>query len=202
MTQYTGQITVIIDTADEADAESRLRAIARHIDEEADDVVFADHNGDVEDYDAIEAECQKSLESGPTIPAKFPTRFDDYEIQPCRRYIDADQPGLSFVEPCETFEADFWTLYGHVCGEGVHAIGDFHDRKHAEEVYARITGLEFTGCGKADAHLRMMHAGPKLLKALVVCADLLGDYDESEGEEGDAYREAIAAIAEATGRAA
>ena len=41
----------------------------------------------------------------------------------------------------------------------------------------------------------------KVAGGLIVCADLLADYDEAEGEEGDAFREALAAIAEATGRA-
>ena len=72
--------------------------------------------------------------------AECPVRFDDYEIQPCRRYIDMDEPEVSFVEPCEPSEADFWTLYGHIPGEGVQAIGDFDTRQHAEEVFARITG--------------------------------------------------------------
>lgn len=72
-----------------------------------------------------------------------PVRFDDYEIQPCRRYIDMDEPQVSFVEPCEPSEADFWTLYGHIPGEGVQAIGDFDTRQHAEEVFARITGRPF-----------------------------------------------------------
>lgn len=38
----------------------------------------------------------------------------------------------------------------------------------------------------------------KLLAVLNRCATLLADYDEQEGEEGDAYRDAMAAIAEAT----
>lgn len=38
----------------------------------------------------------------------------------------------------------------------------------------------------------------KLLVVLNRCATLLADYDEQQGEEGDAYREAIAIIAEAT----
>jgi hypothetical protein len=77
----------------------------------------------------------------PSEPAHdLPTRFDDYEIQPCRRYIDADEPDKSFVEPCEAFEADFWTVYGHIPGEGACAIGDFDSRAHALEIYARITG--------------------------------------------------------------
>lgn len=51
---------------------------------------------------------------------------------------------------------------------------------------------------EANAHLGA--AGPRLLASLVTCANLLADYDESGGEEGDAYREALAAIAQATGR--
>lgn len=51
---------------------------------------------------------------------------------------------MSFVEPCEPFEADFWTLYGHITGEGVQAIGDFDTCLHAEEVFARITRRPYT----------------------------------------------------------
>jgi len=136
MTQYIGQITVILYATGETMAESRLRDIAKQIEQESDSIVFADHNGDVENYEELETEAQESLTRRPNLPA----RFDGYEIQPCRRYIDADEPDRSFVEPCEAFEADFWTVYGHIPGEGVQAIGDFRCRKHAEEVYARITG--------------------------------------------------------------
>jgi hypothetical protein len=79
----------------------------------------------------------------PQVAPDLPTPFDDYEIQPCRRYVDADQPDLGFVEPCAPFEADFWTVYGHIPGAGVDAIGDFHTREHAEEVFARITGRRY-----------------------------------------------------------
>jgi hypothetical protein len=81
MTQYTGQITVIIEADNEGAAEATLRAIAQSIEDKSDAVIFADHNGDVENYEELEAECQISLESG---PPSF-TRFDAYEIQPCRR---------------------------------------------------------------------------------------------------------------------
>ena len=73
----------------------------------------------------------------------LPSRFDNYEIQPCRRYIDSNEPDTAFVEPCAPFEADFWTVYGHIPGEGVQAIGDFDMREHAEEVFARITGRSY-----------------------------------------------------------
>jgi hypothetical protein len=75
----------------------------------------------------------------------LPVRFDAYEIQPCHRYFDIDEPDLAFVEPCEPYEADFWTVYGHIPGEGVQAIGDFDTSEHAEEVFARITGQRYTG---------------------------------------------------------
>lgn len=48
-----------------------------------------------------------------------------------------------------------------------------------------------------EANARLGSAAPRLLASLMACARLLADYDESEGEEGDAYREAMAAIAEA-----
>jgi hypothetical protein len=53
-----------------------------------------------------------------------------------------------------------------------------------------------------EANACLGSAAPRLLASLITCANLLADYDGSEGEEGDAWREAIAAIAEATGRAA
>jgi hypothetical protein len=73
--------------------------------------------------------------------------FDNYEISPCRRLDDAGLPdpnGTQF-EVCDPAEADVWTLYGHIDGEGVQAIGDFDSREQAEEIYARITGKRYGG---------------------------------------------------------
>lgn len=50
--------------------------------------------------------------------------------------------------------------------------------------------------------LQLMASAPRLLAALTDCVRLLADYDEDQGEEGDVYREGIAAICEATGRIA
>lgn len=66
MTQYIGQITVIIDADNESAAETSIRDFAQRIEDESEAVVFADHNGDVENYEEIERQCKKSLESGPT----------------------------------------------------------------------------------------------------------------------------------------
>ena len=61
---------------------------------------------------------------------------------------------------------------------------------------------EDSPCELQEANARMAATSPRLLASLAACANLLADYDESDGEEGEAYREAVAAITEATGRAA
>jgi hypothetical protein len=51
-----------------------------------------------------------------------------------------------------------------------------------------------------EANACLGSAAPRLLASLITCANLLADYEGSSGEEGQAYREALATIAEATGR--
>src|ERR1700719_2228976 len=95
--------------------------------------------------------------------------YDNYEISPCTRTEEPDSPGKFYFEVCEPHEADVWMLYGHINGEGVEAIGDFGTCEHAEENFQRITGIPFAGSRDVAARLRVMHAGPKLLAALVRC---------------------------------
>jgi hypothetical protein len=45
-----------------------------------------------------------------------------------------------------------------------------------------------------EANARLVVAAPELLLSLIQCARLLADYDESDGEEGEIYRRAIAII--------
>ncbi|MFL5241542.1 MAG: hypothetical protein ACJ8FY_05495 [Gemmataceae bacterium] len=61
---------------------------------------------------------------------------------------------------------------------------------------------ETTPADLQEANACLATAAPRLLASLITCATLLADFDESDGEEGEAYREALAAIAEATGRPA
>jgi hypothetical protein len=71
---------------------------------------------------------------------QLPTPFDAYEISGVREY------GKGKRRHCEQVtddEAQFWSLYGHIPGEGLECIGDFTTRQHAEEIYARITGHRF-----------------------------------------------------------
>ena len=133
--------------------------------------------------------------------------YDNYEISPCKRYEEPDSPGKFFFEVCEPDEADVWTLYGHISGEGVQAIADFGTREYAEETFQRITGIPFAGPRLVAARLRVMHAGQKLLEALdyllaqTVNMGLKYGITLSEGEE-DARTKALSALAEATGRTA
>lgn len=128
--------------------------------------------------------------------------FDAYEISPCARHEEPHRPGHFYYDVCEPHEADVWTLYGHVTGEGVYAIGDFDSREQAEEIYRRITGSPFTH--EATAHIKAMHTGPKLLAALLALKTANG----AKNFEGwhESFAEAIAqaneAITEATGGAA
>ena len=125
--------------------------------------------------------------------------YDNYEISPCSRYEEPDSPGKFYFEVCEPQEADVWTLYGHIEGEGVQAIGDFGTRAAAEQVYYRITGEPFTSSYRADARLRIMHAGPKLLNAAEAAWRRAANHEKLTMEE---CNELCAAIVTATGRAA
>ena len=75
----------------------------------------------------------------------LPARFDDYEIGPCRRFREDGERDHFYYEPCPPDEADVWTLYGQISGQGVEAIGDFASCAVAEQVYARITGRRYGG---------------------------------------------------------
>jgi hypothetical protein len=67
---------------------------------------------------------------------RFMKTYDGYEIHPCKDYG-------SYIETCHPDEADFWSLYGHLSGEGVECIGDFNSFDDARSVYYRITGKQY-----------------------------------------------------------
>ena len=123
--------------------------------------------------------------------------YDNYEISPCRRYEEPDSPGKFYFEVCESGEADVWTLYGHITGEGAQAIGDFDSREHAEEVYSRITGQAFPASYQSGDRLRVMHAGQELLAACRMVVDRW-----ERGDLAEAARACQDAVAHAAGRLA
>jgi len=80
----------------------------------------------------------------------LPTPFDDYEIHGIRRLNaipgqEEDPEGIVIgdCEQVDDSQAEFWSLFGHIPGQGLDCIGEFTTREHAEEVYARITGRPF-----------------------------------------------------------
>jgi hypothetical protein len=77
-------------------------------------------------------------------------RFDDYEIHGMKRLprgVGQEEEPRGFVtgncEQVPDAEAEFWSLFGHIPGQGLDCIGDFATRDHAEQVYARITGQRY-----------------------------------------------------------
>jgi hypothetical protein len=78
---------------------------------------------------------------GPNLP----TAFDGYEIHGVREFEEA---GSKWCAQVPDEEAAFWSLYGHIPGQGLECIGDFNTRQFAEEVYARITGCQYRNRGR------------------------------------------------------
>ena len=88
----------------------------------------------------------------PAQASGLPTPFDDYEIHGMKRLSDCpgseEEPVGRTIDNCEQVsdhEAEFWSLFGHIPGQGLDCIGDFATREHAEEIFARITGLRYAG---------------------------------------------------------
>ncbi len=74
------------------------------------------------------------------IAPNLPTRFDGYDIHGVR---ESDDGGGKYCEQVPDNEAEFWSLYGHISGQGLECIGDFKTRAHAQEIYERITGEHY-----------------------------------------------------------
>jgi hypothetical protein len=85
------------------------------------------------------------------MPApELPAPFDRYEIHGMKRLVRhgcKEEPVGPVIDDCEQVNddaAEFWSLFGHIPGQGLDSIGDFATREHAEEVFARITGRPYT----------------------------------------------------------
>lgn len=70
----------------------------------------------------------------------LPTPFDVYEIHGVKEFHEV---GVRWCEQVSDREAEFWSLFGHIPNQGLDCIGDFKTRRHAEEIYARITGRNY-----------------------------------------------------------
>lgn len=80
----------------------------------------------------------------------LPACFDTYEVHGMKRLPSIhgleEEPIGPIIDNCEQVpdeQAEFWSLFGHIPGQGLDCIGDFRTRGHAEEVYGRITGQRY-----------------------------------------------------------
>ena len=110
------------------------------------DISLAMHEGGMRKpkgwLERIDRTIAEAMAAG-TLPGEdgdLPTLFDDYEIHGVCTFND---DGRKFCEQVPDDEAQFWSLFGHISGQGLDSIGDFKTREHAEEVYARITGRRY-----------------------------------------------------------
>jgi hypothetical protein len=107
---------------------------------------------------ALQAAFDAGVQSAPpaaTPTPGLPTPFDDYEVHGVKRF-DAtpgqeEEPRGQVIaghyEQVDDAEADFWSLFGHIPGQGLDCVGDFSTREHAEEIFARITGCRYPDKG-------------------------------------------------------
>jgi hypothetical protein len=101
---------------------------------------------------ALKVAFDAGAKTGPvptTLPG-LPTRYDAYEIHAVKRLPSCQghegEPVGPVIDNCEQVsedKAEFWSLFGHIPGQGIDCIGDFATREHAEEVFARITGRAY-----------------------------------------------------------
>lgn len=83
--------------------------------------------------------------------------FDAYEISMVHEFLswgtDDDNEGVihrcesGAVCQCELGQDDktYWSLYGHIPGQGAECIGDFKSEADAREILARILGRDLDG---------------------------------------------------------
>ena len=107
---------------------------------------------------ALQSAFDAGAQSAPpaTAPAPgLPARFDDYEIHGVKRFDplpgqeeqSQGQVIAGHYEQVDDAKADFWSLFGHIPGQGLDCVGDFPTREHAEEIFARITGRRYLDKG-------------------------------------------------------
>lgn len=85
------------------------------------------------------------------------TPYDAYEISKVHAFTGNSEAG-DWVERCECSQDDggcpspsecrtFWSLYGHIPGEGAECIGDFETEEGARSILERILARDLTGEG-------------------------------------------------------
>jgi hypothetical protein len=106
------------------------------------DIAFGSNSWRGDDYEPYLRDAIALLYGEEPQELELPTRFDCFEIHGFRE----SGPGKRrYCEQVSDSEAQFWSLYGHIPGQGLDRIGDFATREHAEEIFAKITGQDYAG---------------------------------------------------------
>jgi hypothetical protein len=87
--------------------------------------------------------------SSTSLPRNLPEPFDAFEIHGVKEFREA---GMAWCEQVADSEAEFWSLYGHIPGQGFECMGNYKTRRYAEEIYARLTGRRY-----GDGRQRIQH---------------------------------------------
>ena len=142
-------------------------------------------------------DCVNAVEGGEMEDSPDPSEFrivpvessleplDEYEIHGCRKISEF---GHAWVEQSADEDAQFFTLYGHIPGRGVDAIGDFTNRELAEEILLRLNPA-------------VKAAASELLAALDYFFNIMNDAESSrrKGYIQQSIDQARAALAAAKG---
>ena len=76
---------------------------------------------------------------GKPVP-RFGAKFDGYEVWPCHKVDELD--GVDVIETCESEEAEFWSVYGHETGAGLHCLIDVGTEAQANAIAEMLTRLD------------------------------------------------------------
>ncbi|HEV8059419.1 MAG TPA: hypothetical protein VGP68_06085 [Gemmataceae bacterium] len=104
------------------------------------DIAFGSNSWRADDYEPYLRDAIALFHGEEPQNPELPARFDCYEIHGVREF------GRGKRRHCEQVsdsEAQFWSLYGHIPGQGLDCIGDFATREHAKAIFARITGQQY-----------------------------------------------------------
>ena len=106
--------------------------------------------------------------------------FDNYEVHGVAEF---GRGRNRHAEQVPDEEAHYWSLFGHIPGQGLEGIGDFQTRQHAEEILSRITG----------------HAAPEPKPARETVPHLPPDPECMNGKRSMWAAQALCAFRNATG---
>jgi hypothetical protein len=84
--------------------------------------------------------------------------FDNYEVH---GVADFGRGRNRHSEQVADDKAQYWSLFGHIPGQGLECIGDFKTRQQAEDILARITGAHASRSEPTREGLKILPPDPE-----------------------------------------